>query len=109
MEPRRALAVDQIQLSELAFWTRPLEEREGAFATLREGVAAEDGLVYDEPPGWMLPVRHALGALLMSAGRYAEAEEVYLAFNTKAQDQSVVNAGRLQRVLGLGPAENEPT
>ena len=29
----------------------------------------------------------------------AEAEEVYLAFNTKAEDQSVVNAARLQRLL----------
>jgi tetratricopeptide (TPR) repeat protein len=48
-----------------------------AFAVLREGVAAEDALVYDEPPAWMLPVRHALGALLMSAGRYSEAEAVY--------------------------------
>jgi len=52
--------------------------RDEAFAILREGVAFEDGLVYDEPPGWMLPVRHALGALLMSDGRYAEAEAVYL-------------------------------
>jgi tetratricopeptide (TPR) repeat protein len=51
--------------------------REEAYAILREGVAAEDALVYDEPPGWMLPVRHALGALLMADGRYAEAEEVY--------------------------------
>jgi tetratricopeptide (TPR) repeat protein len=51
--------------------------REEAFAILREGVAAEDALVYDEPPGWMLPVRHALGALLMADGRSAEAEEVY--------------------------------
>jgi tetratricopeptide (TPR) repeat protein len=48
-----------------------------AFAALRRGVAAEDALVYDEPPAWMLPVRHALGALLMSAGRYEEAETVY--------------------------------
>ena len=48
-----------------------------AFAVLREGVAAEDALVYDEPPAWMLPVRHALGALLMSDGRYSEAEAVY--------------------------------
>lgn len=52
-------------------------EREEAFAVLREGIAAEDALVYDEPPAWMLPVRHALGALLMSDGRYAEAEAVY--------------------------------
>ncbi len=48
-----------------------------AFAILREGVAFEDALVYDEPPGWMLPVRHALGALLMADGRSADAEAVY--------------------------------
>ncbi len=48
-----------------------------AFAILREGALAEDALVYDEPPGWMVPVRHALGALLMAAERYAEAEQVY--------------------------------
>ena len=52
-------------------------KREEAFAILRQGIEAEDALVYDEPPGWMLPVRHALGALLMEQGRYAEAEEVY--------------------------------
>jgi len=52
-------------------------ERERAFALLREAVAMEDLLVYDEPPGWMQPVRHALGALLLSDGRASEAEEVY--------------------------------
>lgn len=52
--------------------------KEEAFARLREGIDAEDNLVYDEPPGWMLPVRHALGALLMADGRYAQAEAVYL-------------------------------
>ncbi|MEM9348086.1 MAG: hypothetical protein AAGB26_15870 [Planctomycetota bacterium] len=48
-----------------------------AFAILRKGIEAEDALVYDEPPGWMLPVRHALGALLMGDGRAEEAEAVY--------------------------------
>lgn len=48
-----------------------------AFAALRKGVELEDALKYDEPPGWMQPVRHALGALLMGVGRYAEAEQVY--------------------------------
>lgn len=48
-----------------------------AFAALRKGVELEDALVYDEPPAWMLPVRHALGALLMEQGRFAEAEQVY--------------------------------
>ena len=46
-------------------------------AALRRAVAAEDELKYDEPPAWMLPVRHALGANLMTHGRYREAEDVY--------------------------------
>lgn len=32
---------------------------------------------YDEPWGWMMPVRHSLGALLVEQGRYTEAEQVY--------------------------------
>lgn len=50
---------------------------EEAFAKLRAGIEWEDNLVYDEPPGWMLPVRHALGALMMADGRAKEAEAVY--------------------------------
>ncbi len=30
-----------------------------------------------EPPDWILPVRHALGAVLVRAGRYDDAEQVY--------------------------------
>ena len=43
------------------------------------GVAlqAEDALKYDEPPAWMIPIRHSLGANLMKARRFAEAEQVY--------------------------------
>lgn len=51
--------------------------RDEAYAILREAIAGEDALVYDEPPGWMLPVRHALGALMMADGRYAESEATY--------------------------------
>jgi len=50
---------------------------EQAFSAMREGARLEDLMVYDEPPGWMQPVRHAFGALLVAAGRHAEAEEVY--------------------------------
>ncbi len=48
-----------------------------AFADLRRAVALDDGLNYDEPWGWMQPARHALGALLLEQGHYAEAEKVY--------------------------------
>ncbi|MBP7145957.1 MAG: hypothetical protein KBD01_00320 [Acidobacteria bacterium] len=46
-------------------------------ARLRAGVKAEDALRYDEPPDWILPVRHALGAALVRHGRAEEAEQVY--------------------------------
>lgn len=46
-------------------------------AELREAVKLEDALHYDEPPPWILPARHSLGATLMAEHRYAEAEEVY--------------------------------
>ncbi len=46
-------------------------------AKLREAIKAEDAMRYDEPPGWIMPVRHALGAALMQRGRFAEAEQVY--------------------------------
>ncbi len=52
-------------------------EHDAAFAQLRAAVALEDDLPYDEPWGWMQPVRHALGALLLEQGRTAEAEAVY--------------------------------
>ena len=58
-----------------------LEYRRGkvdrAFELLREAVRRDDELKYDEPWGWMQPVRHALGALLLEQGRVAEAAAVY--------------------------------
>ena len=50
-----------------------------AFEHLREAVRREDGLLYDEPWGWMQPARHALGALLLEQGHVEEAEAVYRA------------------------------
>jgi len=52
-------------------------EHDAAFAHLRAAIALEDALPYDEPWGWMQPVRHALGALLLEQGRTAEAEATY--------------------------------
>src|SRR5437762_33914 len=44
---------------------------------LRAAIKKEDVLKYDEPPGWLIPVRHSLGAVLMNHQRFAEAEQVY--------------------------------
>src|SRR5260370_22360751 len=50
-----------------------------AISLLKKAVLGEDSLAYDEPPDWDLPCREALGAALISAGMYNEAEEVFLA------------------------------
>lgn len=52
-------------------------KREEAAAHLRAGVNREDRLRYDEPPDWIIPVRHALGAQLLASGKPAEAQAVY--------------------------------
>jgi tetratricopeptide (TPR) repeat protein len=44
---------------------------------LRTAIEKEDALRYDEPPGWLIPVRHSLGAVLMKQQRFADAEQVY--------------------------------
>jgi tetratricopeptide (TPR) repeat protein len=44
---------------------------------LRAAIQKEDALRYDEPPGWLIPARHSLGAVLMKQQRFAEAEQVY--------------------------------
>jgi tetratricopeptide (TPR) repeat protein len=48
-----------------------------AIAQLEKAVRLEDALVYTEPSEWHYPPRHALGAILLEAGRPAEAETVY--------------------------------
>ena len=48
-----------------------------AVKALREAVAAEDQLSYDEPPDWYLPAREALGAALLRSGDSAQAEAVF--------------------------------
>ncbi len=58
-----------------------LEYRKGdydkAFAHLQRAIGLEDALPYDEPWGWIQPVRHALGALALEQGRLEEAEQAY--------------------------------
>jgi tetratricopeptide (TPR) repeat protein len=50
-----------------------------AFELLREAVKRDTALHYDEPWGWMMPVSHSLGALLLDRNRAEEAEQVYRA------------------------------
>ena len=71
LEVAKAMLEGEILYREGAF--------DAAFAELERAVGLEDGLNYDEPWGWMQPVRHALGALLYEQHRIAEAEAVFRA------------------------------
>ncbi len=48
-----------------------------AITHLTKAVELEDQLRYDEPPTWFYPCRQNLGAVLIEAGMYEEAEKVY--------------------------------
>jgi len=50
---------------------------EKAIAHLHRAVLFDDALNYIEPPDWDYPPRQSLGAVLLAAGRPAEAEVVY--------------------------------
>jgi len=64
MQPRQVLSVDEIDLSAFDFWERPLEEREGAFKTLRSEAPIRFFAEPDVPglvtgPGYWSLTRHA--------------------------------------------------
>ncbi len=48
-----------------------------AVAALDSAVRIQDGVTYNEPPDWYYPVRQSLGAVLLAAGKPAEAATVY--------------------------------
>lgn len=49
-----------------------------AAACFKKAIGIEDNLNYTEPPDWFFSVRLSLGHWLMKAGRFAEAEEIFL-------------------------------
>jgi tetratricopeptide (TPR) repeat protein len=51
-------------------WTKAIEH-------LTKAAAVEDTLSYGEPPQWLQPVRHTLGAVYLKSGNYADAERAY--------------------------------
>ncbi len=59
---------------EVAFARRDYDK---AITELKEGVKLEDNLRYIEPPDWIVPVRHTLGAVYLDAGKLTEAEATY--------------------------------
>jgi tetratricopeptide (TPR) repeat protein len=76
---------------------------------LRKAIEIEDELLYMEPPEWIQPVRHTLGAVLLSAGRYEEAEKVYREDLDKWPNNgwSLYGLGRCLRARGAMSEANQ--
>ena len=74
MHPESVLALDQIDLSDLAFWERPWVEREGAFALLRR----ERPLAFfEEPDGTQFsPLAPPPGPGYRAVTRHADVVEI---------------------------------
>ncbi len=68
-----------------------------AITFLRQAVVAEDALAYDEPPGWYLPSRNALGVALVRSGDFVAAEQVF-------RDELVVYPESGRALFGLQTA-----
>ncbi len=73
-----------------------------AISRLERAVRLQDGLIYTEPPDWHYPVRHSLGAVLLEAGRSAEAETVYWEDLAKNQDNGWALFGLMQSQRAQG-------
>ena len=69
---------------------------DSAIAHLERAVRLEDSLVYTEPSEFHYPPRHALGAILLEAGRPGEAETVYWEDLRRNQDNGWALFGLMQ-------------
>jgi len=52
-------------------------DKAGAIARLRDAVANQDQMLYNEPADWYYPVRESLGGMLLETGDLKEAEKVF--------------------------------
>lgn len=84
---------------EILLQQKKIDEAVSAFQL---AVKTEDELRYNEPPDWKIPTRHYLGAALLEAGRFAEAEQVYTEDLKRNRENgwSLTGLQRCQNALG---------
>ena len=75
-----------------------------AIAHLDKAIRLEDSLIYTEPSEFHYPARHALGAVLLEAGRAAEAETVYWEDLRRNRENGWALYGLMQALRAQGKA-----
>jgi len=103
MEFNDSRTILSIARANLAGWIalRAGHAEEG-LAHLREAVLVESGMLYGEPPEWSIPARQDLGAALLEAGRFAEAERVFRQELDAFRENGWSLAGLARALRGLG-------
>jgi len=76
-----------------------------AIARLHRAILLEDNLIYNEPPDWHVPARQALGAVLLDAGRPAEAESIYWQDLSRNRENGWSVFGLMQSLSAQGKTE----
>ena len=83
-----------------------------AISMLKKACEEEHNLVYTEPPAWLIPIRHALGAIQLASGDAAGAEQTYRenlqkhkgnAWSLLGLHQSLEKQGKLKAAAALKP------
>jgi tetratricopeptide (TPR) repeat protein len=72
-------------------------DKPAAIRALRDAVATQDQLLYDEPADWYYPVRESLGGLLLKTGDVKAAEQVF-------RDDLMQNPRNPRSLFGLAEA-----
>jgi tetratricopeptide (TPR) repeat protein len=72
---------------------------------LREAVAKEDAIAYNEPSDIFFPVRHVLGSVLLGDKQYGEAEAVYREDLRRNPENGWALFGLAQALRGQGKAD----
>jgi cytochrome P450 len=115
-QPKRALTADQIWLSDREFWLRPLDEREGAFATLRAEKPVSFHEEFEIPimprgPGYWSVVKHAdilevsRSPEIFCSGKgsnIGDLPEPFLEFFGSMINMDEPRHGRLRRIVSRG-------
>lgn len=82
-------------------------EFDAAFAKLQSAVDSSMNLKYQEPWAWMVPVRHALGALQLEQGRVEAAEKTFREDNSLWKDNvwSLLGLTQCHAAMETKPAD----
>ena len=76
-----------------------------AIVQLKSAIKIEDGLSYNEPPSWLFPVRHALGAIQLASGDATNAAATFREDLRRNKENAWSLLGLQQSLTKLGMTE----